>query len=40
MRNRNEQTFERKLQKERAKAEKELKKLKGKKFVCVPDAEK
>jgi transposase len=39
MRNRNEQTFERKIQKETTKAEKELKKLKGKKFVCVPDAE-
>ena len=39
MRNRNEQTFERKLQKETAKAEKELKRLMGKKFVCVPDAE-
>ncbi len=39
MRNRNEQTFERKLQKETVKAEKELKKLKAKKFVCVPDAE-
>ncbi len=39
MRNRNEQTFERKLQKETAKAEKELKRLMGKKFACVPDAE-
>jgi transposase len=39
MEKRNEQTFERKLQKEAAKAEKELKKLMGKKFVCVPDAE-
>jgi transposase len=39
MEKRNEQTFERKLQKETAKAEKELKKLMGKKFVCVPDAE-
>ena len=39
MRNRNEQTFERKLQKETAPAEKELKRLKGKKFVCIPDAE-
>jgi transposase len=39
MRNRNEKTFERKLQKETAKAEKELKKLMSKKFVCVPDAE-
>jgi transposase len=38
MRNRNEKTFERKLQKETAKAEKELKKLMSKKFVCVPDA--
>jgi len=39
MRNRSEQTFERKLQKETAKAEKELKRLMGKKFMCVPDAE-
>jgi transposase len=39
MKNRNEQTFERKLQKETAKAEKELRKLMGKRFVCVPDAE-
>ena len=39
MRNRSEQTFERKLQKETAKAEKELKRLMGKKFACVPDAE-
>ena len=39
MKTRNEQTFERMLQKETVKAEKELKKLMGKKFACVPDAE-
>jgi transposase len=35
----NEQTFDRKIQKETAKVENELKKLIGKKFVCVPGAE-
>jgi len=39
MKMRNEQTFDRKIQKETAKVEKELKKLMNKKFACVPDAE-
>jgi transposase len=39
MKIRNEQTFDRKIQKETAKVEKELKKLMNKKFACVPDAE-
>jgi transposase len=36
---RDEETFERKIKKETTQAEKELKKLKGKKFACIPDAE-
>jgi transposase len=39
MKKRNEQTFDKKIQKETNQAEKDLKKLKGRKFVCVPDAE-
>lgn len=39
MRKRNEQTFDKKIQKETNQAEKDLKKLNGRKFVCVPDAE-
>jgi len=37
---RDEQTFERNVQKETIQAEKDLKKLMGRKFACVPDAEK
>jgi hypothetical protein len=33
-----EQTFDRKIQKETAHAEKELKKLMSRRFACVPDA--
>jgi transposase len=36
---RDEQTFDRKIQKETTQAEKELKKLMSRKFACVPDAE-
>lgn len=36
---RDEQTFERKIQKETTQAEKDLRKLMSKKFVCIPDAE-
>lgn len=36
---RDEQTFDRKIQKETTQAEKELKKLTSKKFACIPDAE-
>ncbi len=39
MKKRNEQTFDKKIQKETAQAEKDLKKLKSRKFACVPDAE-
>ncbi len=39
MQKRDEQTFDKKIQKETTLAEKELKKLMGKKFACVPDAE-
>lgn len=39
MKKRNDQTFDRKIQKETIQVEKELKKLMSKKFVCVPDAE-
>jgi transposase len=39
MKKRNEQTFDRKIQKETIRVEKELKRLMSKKFVCVPDAE-
>mgnify|MGYP000897922604 CR=1 FL=1 len=39
MKNRNEKTLEKKIQKETEQAEKDLKKLKSRKFVCVPDAE-
>ena len=39
MKKRNEQTFDRKNQKETIRVEKELKKLMSKKFVCIPDAE-
>lgn len=39
MKKKNEQTFDKMIQKETNQAEKELKKLKGRKFVCVPDAE-
>jgi len=36
---RDEETFDRKIQKETAQAEKELKKIMGKRFACIPDAE-
>jgi transposase len=36
---RNEQTFDKMIEKETNQAEKELKKLMGKKFACIPDAE-
>jgi transposase len=36
---RDEQTFDRKIQKETAQAEKDLKKLMSKRFACLPDAE-
>jgi transposase len=36
---RDEQTFDRKIQKETTQAEKDLKKLMGKRFACIPDAE-
>lgn len=39
MRKRNEKTFDKKIQKETNQAEKDLKKLKGRKFVCLQDAE-
>jgi transposase len=39
MRKRNEQTFDKKIQNGTNQAEKDLKKLTGRKFVCVPDAE-
>jgi transposase len=40
MKKRNEKTFDKKIQKETDQAEKDLKKLKRRKFVCVPDAER
>jgi transposase len=39
MKKRNEKTFDKKIQKETYQAEKDLKKLKSRKFVCEPDAE-
>jgi len=39
MKKRNEKTFNKRLQKETDQAQKDLKKLKSRKFVCVPDAE-
>ena len=36
---RDEETFDRKIQKETAQAEKELKKIMSKRFACIPDAE-
>lgn len=39
MKKRNEKTLDKKIQKETDQAEKDLKKLKSRKFVCVPDAE-
>jgi len=39
MKKRTEQTFDKKIEKETNQAEKELKKLMGKKFACIPDAE-
>ena len=36
---RDEQTFDKKIQKETTQAEKELKKLMSRKFACIPDAE-
>jgi len=36
---RDEQTFDKKIQKETTQAEKELKKLMARKFACIPDAE-
>ncbi len=39
MEKRNEKTFDKKIQKETDRAEKDLKKLKSRRFVCVPDAE-
>lgn len=39
MKKRNEQTFDKKIQKETNQAEKDLKKLMSRKFACVPDAE-
>ena len=39
MKKRNEQTFDRKIQKETVQAEKDLKKLMGRKFACISDAE-
>lgn len=36
---RDEQTFDKKIQKETVQAEKELKKIMSKKFACIPDAE-
>jgi transposase len=39
MKKRNEKTFDKKIQKESVQTEKDLKKLKSRKFVCVPDAE-
>jgi len=39
MKKRNEKTFDKRLQKDTDQAEKDLKKLKSRKFVCVPDAE-
>jgi transposase len=40
MKKRNEQTFDKKIQKETSQAEKDLKKLMSRKFACAPDAEK
>jgi transposase len=39
MKKRNEKSLDKKIQKETDQAEKDLKKLKSRKFVCVPDAE-
>jgi transposase len=39
MKTRNEQTFDKKIQKETNQAEKDLKKLMNRRFACVPDAE-
>jgi transposase len=39
MKKRNEKTLDKKIQKETYQAEKDLKRLKRRRFVCVPDAE-
>jgi transposase len=39
MKKRNGKTFDKRLQKETDQAERDLKKLKSRRFVCVPDAE-